>query len=92
MIKIGSGAKFFSISTTTTTKDCFFFKKWAEPGLFFLNFRSFHITNWILNDKNIDSVLGTRTRIHMMVGAGDTTDLWRPPNFQYVSPLGPSSF
>ena len=30
-------------------------------------------------EKSLDGVLGIQTRGWMMVGADDTTELWRPP-------------
>ena len=30
-------------------------------------------------EKSVHSVLGIRTRGHRMVGADETTELWRPP-------------
>ena len=53
--------------------------KWANLGLFclFLSFShyNFNQTNW----KNIDGMLGIRIRGFRMVGADDSTELWRPP-------------
>ena len=43
----------------------------------FVYFRSFLVT--ISIEKSIDGVLGIRTRGRMMVGADETTELWRPP-------------
>ena len=60
----------------TLTPD--FFYKWANPGLF-VYFRSFLVTISIKIEKSIDGVLGIRTRGHSMVGANETTELWRPP-------------
>ena len=54
-------------------------KIWANLGLFFVYFRPFHITNQLQIEKSIDGVLGIRTRGHRMVGADETTELWRPP-------------
>ena len=31
-------------------------------------------------EKSVDGVLGIRTRGRRMVGADETTELWRPPN------------
>ena len=56
------------------------FKKWANPGLFFVYFRSFLITISIQIEKSIDGVLGIRTRGRRMVGADETTELWQPPH------------
>ena len=55
-----------------------FFKKWANPGLFFVYFRSFLITISIQIEKSVDGVL--RTWGHRMVGTEKTTELWWPPN------------
>ena len=44
-----------------------FFKKWANPGLFFVYFQSFQANNTILqqiNVKNIHPVNGARIRTH----------------------------
>ena len=59
-----------------------FFLKNGPILAFFCLFSSFshynfNNTNW----KSIDGVLGFRTRGRMMVGADDTTELWRPPIF-----------
>ena len=54
----------------------FLFFKWAKPGpfLFFS-----HVKYLTLNDKSINGVLGTRTRVGRMVGAYKSTELWRHP-------------
>ena len=63
-----------------------FLKKWAKPGLFLVYFRSFsqhkdkYSTNFTINYKSIDGVLGSRTRGDMMEGADKSTELWRHPN------------
>ena len=44
----------------------------------FVYFRSF-LTISLQNEKSIDGVLGIRTRGRRMVGADETTELWRPP-------------
>ena len=65
----------------------FFLKKWAKPGLFlFISFFSHdkYSTNLTINDKSIDGVLGTRTRGGRMVGADESTELWRHPNYMNV--------
>ena len=55
-----------------------FFKKWANPCLFFVYFRPFLTTSSIMQiEKSIDGVLGIRTRGRRMVGADNTTELWR---------------
>ena len=66
---------------------CFWvFFKWAKPGLFLVYFRSFsqhkdkYSTNFTINDKSIDGVLGSRTRGGMMEGADESTELWRHPS------------
>ena len=45
----------------------------------FVYFRSFRIIISIQIEKSIDGVLGIRTRGRRMVGADETTELWRPP-------------
>ena len=44
-------------------------------------FRSFHnaSTNFIIDDKSIDGILGSQTRGGMMEGADESTELWRHP-------------
>ena len=44
----------------------------------FVYFSSFLITISIQIEKSIDGVLGIRTRGRRMVGADETTELWRP--------------
>ena len=55
-----------------------FFKNGPNPASFLFSFFSHdkYSTNTI-NDKSIDGVLGTRTRDSMMVGADESTELWR---------------
>ena len=67
--------------------EIFFFKKWANPGLF-LFFRSFLVKISIQIEKSIDGVLGIRTWGHRMVGADDTTELWRPPYYEIFLSCG----
>ena len=63
-----------------------FLKKWADPGLFFVYFHYFLDTISIIQiEKSIDGVLGIRTRGCRMVGADETTELWRPPRIFYIS-------
>ena len=45
----------------------------------FVYFCSFLVIISIQIEKSIDVVLGIRTRGHRMVGADETTELWRPP-------------
>jgi len=55
------------------------FKIWANPGLFFVYFRSFliPITISIIQIENsVDGVLGIRTRGCRMVGADKTMELY----------------
>ena len=55
-----------------------FNKIWANPVLFpFLISKS--ITISIQINKNVDGVHGIRTQGCRMVGADETTELWRPP-------------
>ena len=44
----------------------------------FVYFRHFLVTISIQIEKSIDGVLGIRTRGRRMVGADETTELWRP--------------
>ena len=43
------------------------------------------ITNW----KSVDGVLGIRTWGRRMLGADETTELWRPPNATHFFKYGP---
>ena len=47
----------------------------------FVYFRSFLITTSIQIEKSIDGVLGIQTQGRRMVGADETTELWRPEIF-----------
>ena len=63
-----------------------FLKKWANPGLFLVYFRSFLITISIIQiERSIDGVLGIQTQGRRMVGADETTELWRPPRYDFVA-------
>ena len=70
-------------------KICFF--KWANPGLFYVLFSFFSCYNLNTNWKSIDGVLGIRTRGLRMVGADETTELWRPPKSTRSVDLRPAS-
>ena len=49
----------------------------------FVYFRHFLDTISIIQiEKSIDGVLGIRTRGRRMIGADETTELWRPPEKQ----------
>ena len=64
-----------------------FLKKWANPGLFLVYFRSFLITISIIQiEKSVDGVIGIWTWGRRMVGADETMELWRPP-FLYTPTL-----
>ena len=57
-----------------------FFKKMRQSRPLFVYFRSFLITISIIQiEKSIDGVLGIQTWGRRMVGADETTELWRPP-------------
>ena len=80
------------LTTTTMRPSCcnennrFCIFKRANPGLFFVYFRSFLITiSMIQIEKRVDGELGIRTRGCMMVGADDTTELWRPTILHFTS-------
>ena len=65
---------------TSWTAD--FFKLWANPGLFLVYFRPFFIQQLQFQfqfEKSIDGVLGIRPRGHRIIGADETTELWRLP-------------
>ena len=55
----------------------------GQSRALFVYFRPFLITISIVQiEKSIDGVLGTWTHSRMMVGADDTTELWRPPLYK----------
>ena len=62
-----------------------FLKMGLTQPLFGFYFRSFsqhkdkYSTNFTINDKSIDGVLGSRTRGGMMEGADESTELWLHP-------------
>ena len=62
-----------------------FFKKMGQTrplfGLFsfFSQRKDKYSTNFTINDKSIDGVLGSRTRGGMMEGTDKSTELWRHP-------------
>ena len=60
-----------------------FVKKWANPGLFLFIFVLFLQFQYKLK-KSVDGVLGIRTWGRWMVGADETTELWRPPYYLFV--------
>ena len=53
----------------------YFFKKWANPGLFFCLFLFFYMTQIKVIDKSVDGVLGTRTHGGRMEGVDESTEL-----------------
>ena len=62
----------------------YFFKigqTWPLFGLFsfFSQCKDKYSTNFTINDKSIDGVLGSRTRGGMMEGADESIELWRHP-------------
>ena len=61
-----------------------FFKKMGQSRPLFVYFRHFLITISII-EKNIDGVLGIRTRGRRMVGADETTELVVEKDFMTVS-------
>ena len=56
-----------------------FFLKMGQSRPLFVYFRSFLITILIQIEKSVDGVLGIQTQGHRMVGAEETTELWRSP-------------
>ena len=66
----------------------FFFFKMGQSRPLFVYFRYFFITISIIQiEKSIDGVLGIRTRGRKMVGADETTELWRPHHFRCYSEI-----
>ena len=58
----------------------FVFLNGPVPASFFVYFRSFLVTISIIQiEKSIDGVLRIRPRGRRMVGADETTELWRSP-------------
>ena len=53
----------------------------------FVYFCPFHITIQLQIEESIDGVLGIQTRGRRMVGADETTELWRPPNSNLFMPF-----
>ena len=62
----------------------FIFFKWANPGLFLFNFVLFSLQFQYKLKKAI-CVLGIWTQGRSMVGADETTELWRPPSSASLS-------
>ena len=57
-----------------------FFKKMGQSRPLFVYFRYFLDTISIIQiEKSIDGVLGIQSWGRRMVGADETTELWRPP-------------
>ena len=55
-------------------------KEWANPGLYLFIFVLFTLQFQYKLKKSVDGVLGIRTRGRRMVGADETTELWRLPS------------
>ena len=53
------------------SKIILFFYVWANPGLFIVDFRSFHIS--FIREK-----LGIRTQGRIMAGKDGSSEIWRP--------------
>ena len=64
----------------------FFLMGQARPLFVYFSFFSNdkYSTNTI-NEKSIDGVLGIRTRGGRMVGADESTELWRHPHMEFFS-------
>ena len=54
-------------------------KTWISCSIRMLNNFVKYSTNFTINDKYIDGVLGSRTRGGVMEGADKSTELWRHP-------------
>ena len=64
--------------TSFNQSDSFFLKKMGQSRPLFVYFRYFLETISLIQiEKSVDGVLGNRTRGHRMVGADETTELWR---------------
>ena len=61
------------------SQDQAFFKKMGQSRPLCVYFCSFLVTISIQIEISVDGVLGIRTRGRRMVGADETTELWRPP-------------
>ena len=58
----------------------FVFLNMGQSRPLFRLFCPFHITIQLQIEKSVDGVLGIWTRGRRMVGADETTELWRPPD------------
>ena len=65
-------------------KNLNYLKNGPIPASFCFYFRSFLVTISIQTEKSIDGVLGIRTRGRRMVGADETTELWRPQKLKLL--------
>ena len=70
---------FWSSSIQVNIGRVSFFKKMGQSRPLCVYFCSFLVTISIQIEKSVDGVLGIRTCGCMMVGADETTELWRPP-------------
>ena len=83
--KCRGGDSHGSPHTESESKVTFFLKIGPNPASFLVYFRSFpqhkdkYSTNFTINDKSIDGVLGSRTQGGMMEVADESTELWRHP-------------
>ena len=72
-------AHFYKVQCAIIANDFRNFFKRAITASFFVYFRSFLVTISIQIEKSVDGMLGIQTLGHRMVGADETTELWRPP-------------
>ena len=80
-LQIYTTLKFVYDSDSKSGKVCWVFLKNVPIPATFCFFRPFHITISIIQiEKSIDGAHGIWTRCHRMVGADETTELWRPPS------------
>ena len=78
------------MQTTPLSYAPLFFKKTGQSCPLFVYFRSFLVSISIQIEKSIDGVLGIQTRGRRMVGADETTELWRPPQLDLLLFILPS--
>ena len=78
-----SGPVFQHLLTLDAKVPIYYFLKMGQSRPLFVYFCPFPITISIQIEKSVDGVLGIRTRGRRMVGADETTELWRPP-FQFI--------
>ena len=82
-----SGPVFQHLLTLDAKVPIYYFLKMGQSRPLFVYFCPFPITISIQIEKSVDGVLGIQTWGRSMVGADETTELWRPPNVVQCSVL-----